>query len=395
MPRLRFDRLILAFAVLTTVALAPQTTLAAPRGGARVISEFEVGAEGDFLLLPLIINQREYPFLVSTGLSTTVVDRALASKLDLQELKGSFGKGAKPRFGGLHSILGAAELEFPAGVEVSDYSAMQNGLELDFHGEIGMDVLRSQIVEIDFDAGTLRFLAAVPPGAGEIIKTTAPNDESGIPTLPVVFPGFPAHRFIVSTARAGNSLDITQKLLTQLEDKSKATILAEEKGVTRSGTLNFKSARVESMQVGAFHHDGMIANSSELNAIGLSYLARYVVTLDFPRGRVFLKKGAHFRVPDSRLEMWAVTVSRENGTVRVETVGHGPAGRLGLRPGDILESVNGHDVRRTTNWYLRRVLGRSDLSLTAIVRRGREKLTLTCEPNPIAADVTETREPAK
>lgn len=392
---LRFDRLIVAFAVLAAMALAPQAIFAAPRGGARVISEFEVGANGDFLLLPLIINQREYSFLVSTGLSTTVVDRALAEKLNLQELKGSFGKGAKPRFGGLNAILGAAELEFPNGVEVSDYSAMQNGLDLDFHGEIGMDVLRGRIVEIDFDAGTLRFLAAVPPGAGEIIKTTTPNDETGVPTLPVIFPGFPAQRFIVSTARAGNSLDITQKLLTQLEDKGKATILAEEKGVTRSGTLKFQSARIESMQVGASHHEGMIANSGEINGIGLSYLARYIVTFDFPRGRLFLKKGAHFRDPDARLDMWAVTVSREDGTVRVDTVGHGPAGSLGLRSGDVLESVNGHDVRRTTNWYLRRVLGRSDLSLTAIVRRGREKLTLHYDPRPIAADAGETAAPAK
>jgi hypothetical protein len=390
---MHFHRPLLVFAVLALELSEPPDAWAAPRGGARVISEFEVGANGDFLLLPLVINQREYRFLVSTGLSTTVVDRALADRLDLKELQGTFGKGAKPRFGGLRATLGSLELDLPNGVEASDYSAMQNGLDLDFHGEIGMDVLRSQIVEIDFDAGTLRFLASVPPGAGEILKTTTPQDETGVPTLPVIFPGLPAQRFIVSTARAGNALDITQKLLTQLEDKEKATILAEEKGVTRSGTLKFKSARIDSMQVGNFRHEGMIANSGELNGIGLSYLARYNVTFDFPRGRVFLKKGAHFRDPDSRLEMWAVTVGRENGTVTLQTVGHELTGRLGLRAADVLESLNGHDVRKVSNWQIRRTLGRSDIAISAVVRRGRERLTLHAEP--AAAAAADSSEPAK
>ena len=368
--------LIVGFFVL---ALAPMAW-AADRKGAKALAEFEIAPDGDFVLLPLIINQREYRFLFCTGLVTTVIDQKLRDELDLPvtEPRNNASSKGKKRYN-LTARLGNNELNFPDGVEASDYSSMREGLDLDFHGEIGMDVLRSQIVQVDFDAGIVRFLPAVPAGSGEAIKITQP--EYAVPILQLVVAGEKPQRFFVSTARAGNSLDIDNKFLAELEAKDKVTVLAKEEGVARSGTRSFRTVRLEAIQIGSFRHEGVIANSGEGNSVGLSYLSRFLVTFDFPHGKMFLKRGANFDLRDAPLNMWELAVERGEKSVVVTSVNpHGPAARLGLMPGDRVESLNERRTQRMSNWQIRRVLGRPDLPIVAEISRDGAVLKLKFDP---------------
>src|SRR5438045_1360969 len=117
-------RRILAFIALVYLATIPGLAVAADRRP-RQIAEFDVAPDGDFILLPVVINQREYPFLVSTGLVTTVIDNALRKKLELTKLEpnGRAGRGGagRERFAGLSAALGNIPLEFPEGVEAGDF----------------------------------------------------------------------------------------------------------------------------------------------------------------------------------------------------------------------------------------------------------------------------------
>jgi hypothetical protein len=254
-----------------------------------------------------------------------------------------------------------------------------------------MDVLRGYVIQIDFDEGVLRFLASLPTTPGEAIRMTPLDGEAGAPTVPGLVAGMPAQKFVVATSRAGNSLDIRSEILAQLEEKEKLTAVSKEKAVTRSGNVLFQTGRLESFQVGKFRHEGLLVNSGEKNGIGVSYLSRYLVTFDFPHSKLYLKKGAHFDDLDARLNLWDVGVERNDNKLAIREVhDYSQAARMGLRAGDIVETLNGIDVRRFSNWQVRRLFGREGRALTAAIRRGTGKLTLRND-SAAAADDAETK----
>ncbi len=382
------------------LAVAP-AGWAADRKGAKSLAEFEIAPDGDFVLLPLVIHHREYRFLVCTGLSTTVIDEKLRDELELPaaESRNAGGNRGKKRYK-LSARLGTSELTFPDGVEMGDYTTMREGLDLDFHGEIGMDVLHRHIVQFDFDEGILRFLPAVPTGSGEAIRIFQQGQEYSVPILLLTVPGEKPQRFFVSTGRAGNSLDIDNKFLDELEEREKVTVLSKEKAIARTGTRSFQTVRLEAIQIGSFRHEGIIANSDEGNSVGLSYLSRYLVTFDFPRARMYLKKGANFDTVDAPLNMWQVAVERDEKSVTVTKINpHGPATRLGLLPGDRIETLNERRAQRLSNWQIRRILGRCDLPLAAEVLRDGNLVKLKSEPlvgeniadEKVASDATNSK----
>jgi len=392
-PRLIF---VCAFAA-HLIALGSFSPAAPPRQRPP-IAEFDIGAEGDFIILSLTIDQHEYPFLLNTGLPITVVDDTLRKKFDLRKLEpgpGATRRGTRrERYGGLRPALGNLRLDFPDGVESGDYTGMREGLDIDCFGEIGMDFLAPYIVQIDFDQGKLRLLSSLPPAPGEAIRIKQPGDENRVPTALVSLAGQPAQKFIISTARSGNSIDANPDLLTKLEESGKASNLAKERGVQRSGTRRFDAFRVDWAQLGSTRTEALICNSSEQNGLGLSYLARFVVTFDFPRRKMFLKKGEHFAEPDSPLDLEEVAIERVGQKISLREVNaYGPAGRLGLRRGDLIESINGHDLRRMTNWQVRRLLGQPDRAISVVVRRGDEELTLRRDAAPTASEGDDSHEP--
>jgi hypothetical protein len=351
----------------------------------QIIAEFEVAPDGDFLRVPLTIGSKEHLFLVNTGLVTTTIEQSLQKQLELPkiqvEVRGKRGSKIRDRFGGLAASLHNIPLEFPGGVETADYTTLNEKLDLGCEGEIGMDVLRWYVVQIDFDEGKLRLLSAVPAGAGESLRITPMGAEGGAPLISVTFPGVPAEKFIVHTSRAANSLEICNELFSRLEEKDRLTVLDQDKGVTRSATVAYQAGRLRAVQIGKARHEDLFVNTAEQNAVGLAYLARYVVTFDFPRNKLYWKHGRHFDDRDSRLNLFEVALERDKEAVTLRKVNpYGPARRLGLQPGDILETLNGRDVRRFSNWHIRRVLGREQASLSAVVRRGGERLTLHSEP---------------
>jgi hypothetical protein len=351
----------------------------------QIVAEFEVAPDGDFLRVPVGIAGKEYTFFINTGLATSTIEKSLVTKLELAkipvEVRGKRGAEVRERFAGLRATLGNIPLEFAGGVETSDYSAITEKGDVVCQGEIAMDVLGRFVVQIDFDQGLLRLLTALPPSPGEAIRITPLGAEGGAPTIPVLFRGLPAEKFIVSTARAGNSLEIRSDLFGQLEDRKLLEVVSREKGLNRSGSVLYQTGTLEAVQVGKFRHEAIIANSAEQNAIGLSYLARYVVTFDFPRSRLYLKKGKDFDAPDSQLNLWDVGVNRDEGKVVIRDVaGSGPAPRLGLKAGDVVESINGVSVHRLTNWQVRRLFGRENRPLAAVILRGTERLTLAAKP---------------
>src|SRR5947209_5419170 len=131
--------LLVVLGVLASLAIpAGFAEARGPRG--QQLAEFDIGPDGDFILLPVTIGRQEHTFLLSTGLVTTMIDTALRTKFELMRLepRGLSRRRGKPRerFGGLAATLGNVPLEFPNGVEAGTYDALREKLDLECSGEI-------------------------------------------------------------------------------------------------------------------------------------------------------------------------------------------------------------------------------------------------------------------
>src|SRR5262249_54200662 len=107
-------------ACLLTLLLYPSTLLreaaAGPKAG-QAIAEFEIAPDGDFIRLPVTVDEHKYQFLVSTGLTVSLIDDALRSQLALKkmavEVRSKRSTQLRERYGGFYATLGNIPLEFP------------------------------------------------------------------------------------------------------------------------------------------------------------------------------------------------------------------------------------------------------------------------------------------
>ena len=118
-----------------------------------VIESFEVGVNGDNLLLPVTIGGHVYQFLLDTGCSRTVFDTSLKNELIPT---GNFGhrKGAVVQrlelFECRGATVGKTKLPLAERAVCLDLSEIKRFTRDDVRGVLGMDFLRTYIVQIDY-----------------------------------------------------------------------------------------------------------------------------------------------------------------------------------------------------------------------------------------------------
>ncbi len=94
------------------------------------------------------------------------------------------------------------------------------------------------------------------------------------------------------------------------------------------------------MKVGSDTYSGLLLGESTQNALGLRFLNRHHVIMDFPNQQLYLKKGlGSFQV--DRLDKSGIKLINDNGQLIVAIVdARGPAKSAGIQKGDKIISVN-------------------------------------------------------
>ena len=118
--------------------------------------------------------------------------------------------------------------------------------------------------------------------------------------------------------------------------------------------------RLTNLSVADFEHDDLLVNEGEDNVIGLDYLSRYRVTLDFPHWRMYLTKGPLYD-RNSDPGRSGLTLRCDNGRIMVDAVEPNSAAcEADLKVGDELIRINGDDPRTMSLFEIRRLLGSPD-----------------------------------
>jgi C-terminal processing protease CtpA/Prc len=126
--------------------------------------------------------------------------------------------------------------------------------------------------------------------------------------------------------------------------------------------------------------------TSHVNALGLPYLSRYVVTLDFPGKAVYLKEGQRYGEAD-RDDMSGIwLVDRGGRKVVVDVFPGSPAQEAGIRTGDAILGIDGHNADNMSLFELRDLLKREATSIAAVISRKGRAIELTVRLRDYSAD---------
>lgn len=254
--------------------------------------------------------------------------------------------------------------------------AINNSLNSPIFGYLGMDGVKDFKICIDFDRGWLSFLRSVPRNAGARVPLTLRN---GCPQVSVTINGR-GYSFIIDTGclsygagaackRDFDAMVVRNEMLV-VDTRSMASDFGE--GIHRTGVLAVP------MAIGPFHHEGLVfadladASSAD-NILGIDFLRRYLVTIDFAENAIYLSPGRNVELIDASRDPGGLRLARSQGRIVVTCVGwRCAASAAGIRAGDEVVKVNGNVAMERNDVELAIDLSRRSGPTSIEVRRRRD-----------------------
>jgi hypothetical protein len=401
--RARPDGGILAFAcIVCCLSSCSECHFTAAPGVANaassaLLAEFEVEGDPDSILVPVSLGGKVVYCLLSTGSSSVAFDISLREELGekkrtaLSQIGGTVARitrhdppaatlaGLDLRSGGLVDCIDMAHDTAIEGRPVS--------------GIVGMSFLREYVLQLDFDGGKVRIIAPAETHHDEW-GTSVPirYGPMGRPRVVVHLDSGIAKDFIIDTG-LGITGAIAWEVWNELRGSSlvRATASTADLVYGPERVLSHNMARVGHIAVGGFTHKDVIFGidpepdvSSGMDPVlsesylGLPFLSRYLVTLDFPGGLMYLKPGKQYDRRDEA-DMSGMRIMRSGGVTSVFAVmKDGTAAEAGVRPGDVILEIDGKKAVDLELWTIRSLLGSEDGRLIKMtIRRGDEEIEVS------------------
>jgi len=347
----------------------------------KILAEFQIPKTGDPILLPVTFKDKELLFVLDTGSSHTAFDTSLRNELgEVKKIEKALTHGTPitaELFDAPKAFLGPLNLQDSGQVSCLDLKihSLIDGRKIS--GIIGMNFLRRYVIQIDFDKGTLSFLqTAKGQHSNWGIELAIWYNSLGLPFIKSSILKNINVDFMIDTASnstGGLGSDIFKQILTKNELTTSETLIA-----TASGVIQKREVRIDSISVGSFEYEKLIFSEANWSYLGLLFLSRHIVTLDFPNKRIYLRKGKEFKRGDET-DMSGLHLLRiSNQTVVYSVDEDSPAQKAGIMPKDIILKVDDKDANTYNIYDLRRLLMSEDKrNITMTIKRGEDVKDVT------------------
>lgn len=248
---------------------------------------------GNLMIIGVRINGgKPVPFVLDTGAGITCVSESLATKLGKPVgtvTAHHWGHDSKKNLYAMPKIsVGGARLRGGEAVMAMDLSPVSLACGHEIGGILGMDVLENYCLQLDFDAHKLRFPdhSQVDKSAwGRAFPVVPLNDKDARPAVAGnLFGEVGPHSLIDS------GYDGTGWLMVERFDQWTNHTATASPDLVRKPNARFFGE--------AYTNTDLDRQDVESDGIGVKFLARHLVTLDFPNRTLYLKRTSIGPLPD-------------------------------------------------------------------------------------------------
>jgi hypothetical protein len=306
-----------------------------------VLGEFKISS-ARVIVLPWTQKDRTFYFVLDTGAAVCCVGRDIFP--DLREIR---AKDFNTHDGTVSEMvceppnISVGPIQFASLKSVIRYDlrAVSRAVGRPIAGIIGLEALRAFVVQIDCDAGRVRFFKpdkTPHEDWGDSVPLVA-DPELKLLTVLATVDGQPAN-FTVDTGCTDSGF-LTDWWVDRLAKSSKTVI---GQGATGAGMGTYRVIRTKDCELGGVHHRDLLFSDSKASkpGLGMRFFARYLATFDFPNGKLYLKKGKRFDLPDEH-NMSGMGLVRDADEVKVWSVDEGsPAAWAGVKVDDVVLQLN-------------------------------------------------------
>jgi hypothetical protein len=347
--------------IVVALSFAAQLSALGPAQAAQdenVIDVFEVAKSGDLLLIPVDVGERHCSFILDTGSSVNVIDAKFRDALVPIGKNGRInGSGSSQLYVSPGVSVGSRGLQLVGRALSTDLSGFKNASGQNIDGIVGMEFLRSYVVQIDFDKGRVSLLKNSEHVAG---VRTPMTFKLMVPTIDVDLPVVGKIPFAIDTGCIGfRNGQLKRDIFDTLVAAKQVSILdATTVDRTAEGDIENQIGILAEQSVGDLRHDSQVYTTGTVNLLGNGYLSRYTVTFDFPKRILVMQRGKRFSwtAAISRASIDLVTV---DGALIVRDIDPDSfAWRSGMRQGDRIVAVVGNDRDEMTLFSVADLLDR-------------------------------------
>jgi hypothetical protein len=321
-------------------------------------------------------------FVVDSGAGGWIVDRAHATRLGLHlEQETAQGTGAGS---GTYDVSYVKDVSFSLSdfniavplIGVIDLSAHKPQIGREAEGLVGYDFFEKFVVEIDYESKVMRLFDPKTyhySGVGETIPIIV-DQEARNPflTAEVTMQGAaPQQRKLLIDTGSNDALDdsfVAQSTGPKIEIVG---------GVGLGKEFKFSVGKVSRLRLGGVSFDDVDAGAGGVALVGGEILRRFTVIFDFAHARMILEPNEHlndaFLFDASGVTLRLVT---ESGDFVVHSVIQGsPASEMGMRDGDLIQSIDGLPSKRFTLRQVQSIFLRVGAEHHLTVQRGNQLLS--------------------
>jgi hypothetical protein len=258
---------------------------------------------GAWLFVTLRLERgEELPFFVDTGLTLTLLDKFLEPRLGKR-----LGTGRVVQFGstseaGIYAApklyLGSTPLMTGSNILAGDLQQPSSLSGRPIMGVLGMDCLRHYCIQLDFEAGKIRFLE--------------PDHHKDAATLGTAFPlafhwGCPVihHSSLIGGEITDLWIDTGYNKDGALSSGLFRRGVGERTLRVQGDAINGNKASPAWLPKCVWNGEtyaSLIVGNDDLNVLGLRFLSRHLVTLDFPKRTMYLKQRSTGPLIDENME---------------------------------------------------------------------------------------------
>lgn len=316
--------------------------------------------------------------MLDTGNTVVIFDQSLAHVLGepkrITTLKTLTGKEHMELFDPPDAFLGSINLRGGGVVGCKDLSVFQALYGYDVRGVIGMSVLRSYVVQIDFTKSTVIIMTSDERAHPEWgVAVPIRYNKAGIPEVVALLPSDIEVRMRIDTGANGEGRlerDVFRRFCGEqhitTEDYTSISL-----GAVTGGA----SVIIPEFHLGTHIYHGLSFAESSDSALCLAFLSRHYVTFDFPNMKMYLKKADRLAKYDKPC-VSGLVLRRESDCVIVRAVANNsPAEKAGIEAGDVIVRIGETNTNVLELWEVGRLLiAPHEENVQLIIRRGKQVL---------------------